>query len=184
MSVIQKVLALIEDKKDSITDNEYLDICNWLLQKYKEEKVTQQKQYDILYVRIEYVNIVGDIILEDTQTLPFQNMIVKYNANEEHKIDIIDILIKRLVFDNLKQETYHKIIEKYGGTEQGLTKVQEYIEDYSKFEELSESEKCKIIAYHIIDHIIVEFDHITEFVPDNALDANMFIKICKELLPI
>lgn len=183
MQSLKLLMSLLDENKENYSENEYILTCNTLKELYKEK--AQNKNF--LYVRIEYVNDIQDIIMQQNGYIPYHNFILKYEENEEYKIDIIDSLIYDIVFSGLTNSSYERIIQRYGGEEQAHKKMRLYLKDYEEF-------ICKVfacsnsiiqkqyMAFYILDTIIVEYDHITDHIPANAIDINDFVKVCSELL--
>jgi hypothetical protein len=176
-------MHLLDDNKENIQENIYLQGCNILKELYN---IKREKQESTLYVKIEYVESIKNIILHENSYLPFNNFIIKYKQSDEYKIDVIDSIIYDLIFSKLKYNTYTDIINNNGGKELALQKMKENISDYEHF--MMNSFNCstsiiqeQYLAYHILDTIIVEYDHITDNIPQDAINIDDFIKICYEL---
>ncbi len=183
MESITYLMHLLDDHKSNIQENIYLQGCNMLKELYNLKK---EKQENVLYVKIEYVESIKNIILHEKSYLPFNNFIIKYKQSDEYKVDVIDSIIYDLIFSKLKYNTYTNIINNNGGKELALQKMKENIPDYEHF--MMNSFNCstsavqeQYLAYHILDTIIVEYDHITDDIPPDAINIDDFIKMCYEL---
>jgi hypothetical protein len=183
MEPFHYLMSLLDDNKENIQESLYLQTCNLLKQLYIKNQDTDEVKF--LYVKIEYVESTQNIILQNKGYLPFHNFVIKYKETEEYKIDAIDLLIYDLIFSTLKTETLKKIIEVNGGEEKAFKKMKDNVCDYEHF--MCNSFNCstpdiqaRYLAYYIIDKIIVEYDHIIDNIPDNAIIIDDFIKICNE----
>lgn len=183
MESVNYLMSLLDDNKENIQENLYLQTCNLLKQLYIKNQDSDEVKF--LYVKIEYTESIKNIILDDKSYLPFHNFIIKYKETEEYKIDIIDSLVYDLIFSKLKTETLKKIIEANGGEEIAFKKMKDHIRDYEHF--MFNSFNCSTpdiqtihLAYYILDTIIVEYDHIIENIPDNAIIIDDFAKICND----
>ena len=183
MQSIQYLMSLLDENKHLIKEDLYLDTCSLLKDIY--EKQANNNDCQEYYIKLEYVNGIQNIILEEKSYLPFHNMIIKYKEDEAYKIDIIESIIYDLIFMKLSCNTYEKIIKKFGGEEEAYRKMKMNIEDYDYFRLnifncAQNNIQKQYMAYHILDTIIVEYDHITNHAPNHYINIDDFICICSE----
>jgi len=170
MSATQQLMSLVDDNKHTMSENDYLKMCNLLKHIYDQQSTTPSNQ---LHICIEYVPGIRDIIMEEMGKLPLHNFIIKYTEDsEEFTMDTIEFILYDSMFSNLSLECLEKIVEKYGGNDVAMQKMKQHINEYDDFIDQSFNTRCKhfktkMMAYHIIDKMIVEFDHIIN--PDTTI---------------
>lgn len=184
MSLTQKLMSLVDDSKENMQENDYLQICNLLKKLYIQENT---KNEEICYIKIEYVPDIIDFIVQDIGKLPFHQTVIKYThtpSDEARAVNYIETIIYKEVFDKLSIECYDKIINAYGGVGVATEKMKEYIRNYDTFMQniFNEGDKhfqSKVMTYYVIDTMIVEFDHVEHI--DDAIDIEHLRYICNEL---
>lgn len=177
-------MSLVDDNKENMLENDYLEVCNFLKNSYLQESA---KNEDLYYISIEYVPGILEIIAKDIGKLPLHNAIVKYsNSREDITVDCIEAIIYDNVFDHLSIDCYQEIINAHGGSSAGMQKLKEYLDDEyieNIYNKGCKRFKCKLMAFHIIDCMIVEFDHITDEIQmKDAIDIEDLRYICDELM--
>lgn len=180
---VAKLMTLIDDNKDKMPENDYLELCNLMKELHK------QKEESFDYVKIVYRTDLTELVMEDKGTLPFEGFIFKYDENDQQDTDytfeILQDVIMREVFDKLSFECYQKIIKKFGGRKEGLKKMKIYIgEDYkeymkNRFNKICRHMQNRIMAYHIIDHLLFEYEFVGPY--QDALRARDVVRIWQEL---
>lgn len=180
-------MSILDDGKQNVRENDYLQMCNFLQQLYLKEKQTTDK----CYIKIEYVPDIIDIIIKDIGKLPLHNIIVTYPHtlyDEEDTVNIIEDAVYNNVYDHLSIECYDEILHKFGGRDLAIQKMSERIIMFDDFMEQVFNKSCehfqkKIMSYYIIDKMIVEFDHILDnSLIEDAIDIKHFSRLCDELI--
>ncbi len=188
---VQKMMSIIDENKDKIIENDYLEICNILKHMYLKETDEDDEsdaEEDYTVMRIVYRKDLIKIIEDDNNTKPyFKDLLVKYKSDSEDLLDATQSMTECLIFHTLSLTSLQKIINVYGGKKKGFERMQIYMEDkYDEFmnkryKNMSKRDQANVMAHHIIDHLIYEYNFEDDEDEDDAIDIKELFKICEHL---
>jgi len=192
---VQKMMSFIDENKDKFIENDYLEMCNILKHMYLketdedlDEDPDEDAEEDYTVMRIVYRKDLIKIIEDDNNTKPyFKDLLVKYKSDSEDLLDATQSMTECLIFHTLSLTSLQKIINVYGGKKKGFERMQIYMEDkYDEFmnkryKNMSKRDQANVMAHHIIDHLIYEYNFEDDEDEDDAIDIKELFKICEHL---
>jgi hypothetical protein len=190
---IQKLMQILDENKENILENDYLQMCNLMKNMYNTTVYdSDDSEYlDYEYLRIVYRRDLLDIILQERKSLPFHNCIIRVFGGNELTIRRVEQYVDALVFENLSCKTYTKLIEHCGGKTRAYEVMKIYLEneydDYNEymrdFRRKPKKAQLHDLAYYIIDKLMIEFQFVADPTDENIIiDAKDFIQVCRELV--
>ena len=192
---VQKMMSFIDENKDKFIEKDYLEMCNILKHMYLketdedlDEDPDEDAEEDYTVMRIVYRKDLIKIIEDDNNTKPyFKDLLVKYKSDSEDLLDATQSMTECLIFHTLSLTSLQKIINVYGGKKKGFERMQIYMEDkYDEFmnkryKNMSKRDQANVMAHHIIDHLIYEYNFEDDEDEDDAIDIKELFKICEHL---
>jgi len=188
----QQIMSELDENKENIPENLYLQLANLLKDKYNEESNRdddedddEDENEDIL-MRIVYIPEFKNVILKYVKALPYDNYTILIRGYIYDEYDVYITRVEQIIMQNilnvLPLEALKDVVETLGGYAQ----VEEHIKLYQKddyetalkhIESLSEIDKYREYTEYITHFMVYEYEYIYEYPQHNVVRLESFLQI-------
>jgi len=117
--LVSKIMSLVDDNKEKLQENDYLDMCKFLKSVYElddEEEVPNLvfKMELNIYIKNILLEVLDEPLAKQLQFVLDSNIVIPIDSDPDNVFNDIDGLLVALIIDNMSFETSQKLIEQFG----------------------------------------------------------------------
>jgi hypothetical protein len=134
--LVSKIMSLVDDNKEKLQENDYLDMCKFLKSVYEldDEEEYREEFYKIV-LNIHLYNVLDEKIKEKLMSF-ISNCAILIEEEEDdvdlHEDDINNIILTETI-DKLNLDKCKELIEKLGGEEECIKLLKYYKKENEQF---------------------------------------------------
>jgi hypothetical protein len=171
--IITLIQTIIDENKEDIQDQDYIDICNFLKENYEEEDTDEEDPYQVfrVVIRNELFDFLDMNISQHNRFIEFvlhNNLLIN---EEEDDIDFVSQQINnQMIFHLLETMSIDKIkelIQRLGGEDECIKKIKIYKKNNKRFikkvenkdyENIEDYYRC--LVFYGLDRNLMELEYL------------------------
>jgi replicative superfamily II helicase len=171
--IITLIQTIIDENKEYIQDQDYIDICNFLKENYEEEDTDEEDHYQVfrVVIRNELFDFLDMNISQHNRFIEFvlhNNLLIN---EEEDDIDFVSQQINnQMIFHLLETMSIDKIkelIQRLGGEDECIKKIKIYKKNNKRFikkvenkdyENIEDYYRC--LVFYGLDRNLMELEYL------------------------
>jgi hypothetical protein len=171
--IITLIQTIIDENKEDIQDQDYIDICNFLKENYEEEDTDEEDHYQVfrVVIRNELFDFLDMNISQHNRFIEFvlhNNLLIN---EEEDDIDFVSQQINnQMIFHLLETMSIDKIkelIQRLGGEDECIKKIKIYKKNNKRFikkvenkdyENIEDYYRC--LVFYGLDRNLMELEYL------------------------
>jgi hypothetical protein len=171
--IITVIQTIIDENKEDIKDQDYIDICNFLKENYEEEDTDEEDPYQVfrVVIRNELFDFLDMNISQHNRFIEFvlhNNLVIN---EEEDDIDFVSQQINnQMIFHLIETMSIDKIkelIQRLGGEDECIKKIKIYRKNNKRFikkvenkdyENIEDYYRC--LVFYGLDRNLMELEYL------------------------
>jgi hypothetical protein len=171
--IITVIQTIIDENKEDIKDQDYIDICNFLKENYEEEDTDEEDPYQVfrVVIRNELFDFLDMNISQHNRFIEFvlhNNLVIN---EEEDDIDYVSQEINNQMIihllETMSNDKIKELIQRLGGEDECIKKIKIYRKNNKRFikkvenkdyENIEDYYRC--LVFYGLDRNLMELEYL------------------------